>query len=147
MLSHVFANVIGERRHSGLISGPSTFKPPPRVTITDARRELWLKDLANPAISLRRLSRTIPHGIKGKSLLDQCINKRVPLDRAVWLAKCVNANELRSFKRKGAGGQLVVGGGEPKFNREWTVIVEQFIEAVLFNFGEEDDWQFRVQYA
>ncbi|EAQ89723.1 hypothetical protein CHGG_06342 [Chaetomium globosum CBS 148.51] len=86
-LSSVFTAVLGQRRHNGQITAPSTFKPPPRVTLTDTKRESWLKDLANPAISLRRLSRTIPHGIRGKILLEQCLNKRVPTDRAVWLIK------------------------------------------------------------
>jgi len=145
-LSSVYTGLIGERRNKGQITAPSTFKPPPRVTLTDTKREGWLKDLANPAMSLRRLSRTIPHGIRGRILLDQCLNKNVPTDRAVWLAKCVGINELRSFKRKGAGSSLVIGGGEAKFHKEWTVIVEQFVESVIFGF-EEAEWKAKVGYA
>ncbi|KAK5660677.1 hypothetical protein OQA88_12041 [Cercophora sp. LCS_1] len=145
-LSTMFANVLGERRQNAQITEPSTFKPPPRVTVTDAKRETWMKDLANPTTPLRRLSRTIPHSIRGRILLDQCLNKNVPTDRAVWLAKCVGVNELRSFKRKGAGSNLVIRGGEAKFHRDWTVIVEQFIEAVVFGF-EEPDWKAKVGYA
>jgi mediator of RNA polymerase II transcription subunit 12, fungi type len=103
-LSTIFMGVLGQRRHGGQITAPSTFKPPPRVTLTDTKREVWLKDLANPSITLRRLSRTIPHGIRGKGLLDQCLNKNVPTDRAVWLARCVGANEIRASKRKGVNG-------------------------------------------
>lgn len=145
-LSTMFANVIEQRRQNSQITGPSTFKPPPRVTVTDAKRESWMKDLANPTTPLRRLSRTIPHGIRGRILLDQCLSKNVPTDRAVWLAKCVGVNELRSFKRKGAGSNLVIGGGEAKFHRDWTVIVEQFIEAVIFG-PQEPDWKGKVGYA
>ncbi|KAK1833119.1 mediator of RNA polymerase II transcription subunit 12 [Podospora conica] len=145
-LSNVFASIIAERRHGGQITAPSTFKPPPRVTLTDTKREIWLKDLANPAISLRRLSRTIPHGIRGKILLEQCMNKKVPTDRAVWLARCVGINELRSFKRKGAGSSLVIGGGEAKFHKEWTGIVEQYLESVLFGL-DDPDYKVRVGYA
>ena len=133
-LSTIFMGVLNQRRHRGQITVPSTFKPPPRVTLTDTKREIWLKDLANPSISLRRLSRTIPHGIRGRTLLDQCLNKDVPTERAVWLAKCVGANEIRAFKRKGSSGAFVLGG-ELKWIRDWTVFVQQFVEAVVSAFG------------
>ncbi|KAH7158029.1 hypothetical protein B0J13DRAFT_618072 [Dactylonectria estremocensis] len=144
-LSTIFMGVLNQRRHRGQINAPSTFKPPPRVTLTDTKREVWLKDLANPAISLRRLSRTIPHGIRGRTLLDQCLNKDVPTERAVWLAKCVGANEIRAFKRKGVNGAFVMGG-ELKWARDWTVFVEQFVDAVVSGFGERE-WKARVTYA
>ncbi|KAI2617167.1 hypothetical protein GGR54DRAFT_649116 [Hypoxylon sp. NC1633] len=144
-LSTIFTSILNQRRHSGQITSASTFKPPPRVTLTDTKREIWLKDLANPAISLRRLSRTIPHGIRGKVLLDQCLNKNVPTDRAVWLAKCVGANEIRAFKRKGVNGTFVMGG-EAKWIRDWTVFVEQFVETVSNSFSE-NDWKAKVTYA
>ncbi|KAI0172517.1 hypothetical protein GGR52DRAFT_410406 [Hypoxylon sp. FL1284] len=144
-LSSIFTSIMNTRRHGGQITSASTFKPPPRVTLTDTKREIWLKDLANPAISLRRLSRTIPHGIRGKILLDQCLNKNVPTDRAVWLAKCVGANEIRAFKRKGVNGTFVMGG-EAKWVRDWTVFVEQFVETVVNAFSEHD-WKSKVTYA
>ncbi|KAF4997676.1 hypothetical protein FGRMN_3708 [Fusarium graminum] len=144
-LSTIFMGVLNQRRHRGQINAPSTFKPPPRVTLTDTKREVWLKDLANPAISLRRLSRTIPHGIRGRTLLDQCLNKNVPVERAVWLAKCVGANEIRGLKRKGVNGAFVMGG-ELKWARDWTVFVEQFVDAVVAGFTESD-WKNRVTYA
>ncbi|KAI1104008.1 hypothetical protein F4804DRAFT_342095 [Jackrogersella minutella] len=144
-LSTIFTGIMNQRRHSGQITSASTFKPPPRVTLTDTKREIWLKDLANPAISLRRLSRTIPHGIRGKVLLEQCLNKNVPTDRAVWLAKCVGANEIRAFKRKGVNGIFVMGG-EAKWIRDWTVFVEQFVESITNAFSE-NDWKTKVTYA
>ncbi|KAI1392389.1 uncharacterized protein F4822DRAFT_127718 [Hypoxylon trugodes] len=144
-LSTIFTSILNQRRHSGQINSASTFKPPPRVTLTDTKREIWLKDLANPAISLRRLSRTIPHGIRGKVLLEQCLNKNVPTDRAVWLAKCVGANEIRAFKRKGVNGIFVMGG-EAKWIRDWTVFVEQFVEAVTNAFNDSN-WKTKVTYA
>ncbi|KAH9889253.1 transcription mediator subunit Med12 [Xylariomycetidae sp. FL2044] len=144
-LSTIFTGILNQRRHSGQINSASTFKPPPRVTLTDTKREIWLKDLANPAISLRRLSRTIPHGIRGRILLDQCLNKNVPTDRAVWLAKCVGANEIRAFKRKGVNGTFVMGG-EVKWIRDWTLNIEQFVESVASAFAE-NDWKAKVTYA
>ncbi|KAH8662239.1 transcription mediator subunit Med12 [Xylariales sp. PMI_506] len=144
-LSTLFTGIMNQRRHSGQITSASTFKPPPRVTLTDTKREVWIRDLANPAISLRRLSRTIPHGIRGRVLLDQCLNKSVPTDRAVWLAKCVGANEIRAFKRKGVNGAFVMGG-ETKWYRDWTTHVEQFVDSVVSGFGDEE-WKTKVNYA
>ncbi|OLN86032.1 Mediator of RNA polymerase II transcription subunit 12 [Colletotrichum chlorophyti] len=146
LLSNIFVGVLNQRKLNGQISSPSTFKPPPRVTLTDTKREIWLRDLANPSISLRRLSRTIPHGIRGKVLLDHCLNKNVPTERAVWLVKCVGANEIRAFKRKGNGPGPFVMGGEAKWLRDWTVFVEQFVEGVSTTFGD-NDWKAKVQYA
>ncbi|KAJ0123071.1 transcription mediator subunit Med12 [Diaporthe amygdali] len=144
-LSTVFTGILGSRRHNGQINSASTFKPPPRVTVTDTKREAWLKDLANPTTSLRRLSRTIPHGIRGKGLLEQCLNKNIPTDRAVWLAKCVGANEVRAFKRKGVNGAVVMGG-EAKWVRDWTMFVEQFVDGVVSSF-EDAEWKAKVNYA
>jgi mediator of RNA polymerase II transcription subunit 12, fungi type len=144
-LSHILAGVLGHRKLGGQIKSASTFKPPPRVTLTDTKREVWLKDLANPTIPLRRLSRTIPHGIRGKALLDHCLNKDVPTDRAVWLAKCVGANEIRAFKRKGVNGVTTMGG-EAKWTKDWTLSVEQFVESVLAGV-EESGWKEKVNYA
>ena len=144
-LSTIFMGVLNQRRHRGQITAPSTFKPPPRVTLTDTKREVWLKDLANPTISLRRLSRTIPHGIRGKTLLEQCLNKNVPTERAVWLAKCVGANEIRAFKRKGVSGAFAMGG-ESKWIRDWTVFVEQFVDSVASSF-DDPNWRTKITYA
>ncbi|KAI1749282.1 transcription mediator subunit Med12 [Xylaria castorea] len=144
-LSTIFTNILSQRRHIGQITSPSTFKPPPRVTLTDSKREAWVKELAKPNVPLRKLSRTIPHGIRGRILLDQCLNKNVPTDRAVWLAKCVGANEIRAFKRKGVNNTFVMGG-EVKWIRDWTLCVEQFVETIIGAFTEED-WKSKVTYA
>jgi mediator of RNA polymerase II transcription subunit 12 len=145
MLSSVFAAALEKRQNHNTIHAPSTFKPPPRVTLTDNKREGWLRDLANPTVPLRRLSRTIPHGIRGKVLLDQCLGKWIPVARAVWLAKCVGANEIRAFKRKGTSGALAVGL-EAKWVREWTANVQQFVEGV-FSAPKSSDWKAKMTYA
>ncbi|RKF59094.1 Mediator of RNA polymerase II transcription subunit 12 [Golovinomyces cichoracearum] len=142
-LSSVFTNILAQRRAHGQITTSSTFKPPPRVTVTDTKREMWLKDLANPTMSLRRLSRSIPHGIRGKVLLEQSLRKNIPIERAVWLAKCVGANELRAFRRKGVSGTLAMGG-EAKWIRDFTLCVEQFLESIIEACRETD---FKVKFA
>ncbi|KAJ5233688.1 uncharacterized protein N7469_005454 [Penicillium citrinum] len=145
MLSNVFTAVLEKRQNHSTVHAPSTFKPPPRVTLTDNKREGWLRDLANPSVPLRRLSRTIPHGIRGKVLLDQCLGKWIPVARAVWLAKCVGANEIRAFKRKGTSGALAVGL-EAKWVRDWTCNVQQFVEGV-FNSPKSLNWKSKMTYV
>ncbi|QSS58957.1 hypothetical protein I7I51_08387 [Histoplasma capsulatum] len=145
LLSSVFAAALEKRQALCTITAASTFRPPPRVTLTDIKREAWLRDLANPSIPLRRLSRTIPHGIRGKLLLDQCLGKSIPICRAIWLAKCVGANELRAFKRKGTSAG-VASGLETKWVRDWTVSVQQFIEGVIASFGDAS-WKLRISYS
>lgn len=145
MLSSVFAAALEKRQSHNTIHAPSTFKPPPRVTLTDNKREAWLRDLANPSVPLRRLSRTIPHGVRGKILLDQCLGKWIPVARAIWLAKCVGANEIRAFKRKGTSGALAVGL-EAKWVRDWTTNVQQFVEGV-FAAPKSPDWKAKMTYA
>ncbi|KAF7125224.1 hypothetical protein CNMCM5793_001333 [Aspergillus hiratsukae] len=145
ILSSVFAAALEKRQGHSMVTAPSTFKPPPRVTLTDNKREAWLRDLANPSVPLRRLSRTIPHGIRGRVLLDQCLTKLVPVGRAVWLAKCVGANEIRAFKRKGTSGALAIGL-EAKWVRDWTANVQQFLEGVITSCGVAD-WKMKMTYA
>ncbi|KAM0704362.1 hypothetical protein Q7P35_008596 [Cladosporium inversicolor] len=144
-LSHLFTQVLDKRQGLAKCTAPSTFKPPPRVTVTDTKREAWLKDLANTNIPLRRQSRTIPHGIRGKLLMEQCLAKSIPLQRAVWLAKCVGANELRSFRRKGVSGSSAAQG-ETKWVRDWTISVEQFLESTAGACGQEN-WRAKIDYA
>ena len=145
VLSSLFVSALERRQEHGTVSLKSTFKPPPRVTLTDTKREAWLKDLADSAIPLRRLSRTIPHGIRGKVLLEHCLTKNIPVWRAVWLAKCVGANEIRAFKRKGASASFV-SGGENKWIKEWTGHVEQFLENLVEACGAPD-WRSKITYA
>ncbi|OJD27562.1 hypothetical protein ACJ73_01041 [Blastomyces percursus] len=145
LLSSVFAAALEKRQALCTITADSTFRPPPRVTLTDIKREAWLRDLANPAVPLRRLSRTIPHGIRGKVLLDQCLGKSIPICRAIWLAKCVGANELRAFKRKGTSAG-VASGLEAKWVRDWTINVQQFVEGVIAGIGDAN-WRLKISYS
>jgi mediator of RNA polymerase II transcription subunit 12 len=138
ILSSFFISSLDQRQAENSVHSKSTFKPPPRVTLTDTKREAWLKDLAESDIPLRRLSRTIPHGIRGKVLLEHCLAKNIPTWRAVWLAKCVGANEIRAFKRKGASN-VFSSGGEAKWIREWTGNVQQFIESLIHTGKIEDE--------
>lgn len=145
VLSSLLVSTLNRRQAHGTVTANCTFKPPPRVTLTDTKREIWLRDLANPDIPLRRLSRTIPHGIRGKALLDQCMAKNIGTDRAIWLAKCVGANEIRAFKRKGTSGAFAAGG-EAKWIKDWTINVEQFVEGIISRCGSPE-WKSQISYG
>lgn len=135
-------------REKNHIPPSSQFKLPPRVTVTDTRRENWLRDLTNAAIPLRKLSRTIPHGLRGRVLLEQCMLKSVPVDRAMWLARCVGAQELRAFKRKGTANVSALAESELRWLKDWTLTVQQFVEAFLAELSlEAGTGEDRLQYA
>lgn len=138
-LSSLFVAVLEKRQACGRITAPNCFKPPPRLTLRDSTREAWLRDLANPAVGLRRLSRTIPHGITGAALLDHCLEKNIPVARAIWLTKCVGINEMRSHKRNRQAGTIT-------WVRGWTSSVEHFLEGVIAGIGQPE-WKPRVTYA
>jgi mediator of RNA polymerase II transcription subunit 12 len=138
-LSTLFVAVLEKRQSSNRLTVPNTFKPPPRLTLRDSTRETWLRDLANPTVTLRRLSRTIPHGITGKVLLEQCLNKDLPIPRAIWLIKCVGINEMRTHKRNGQAGTIT-------WVRGWTSSVEQFLDSIITAVGQPD-WKPRINYA
>ena len=144
-LSVFFSLVLDQKSNHGTISSVSTFKPPPRVTLTETKRKSWIADLANSDVLLRRLSRTIPQGIRGQALLDQCLQSAVPFSRAIWFAKCVCANEIRTLKRKGTTPAIAMGA-ESKWLREWTINVEQFLESHLAQ-SSTSDWKPNIRYA
>lgn len=144
-MSSLLVALLEKRQATGRVSATSTFKPPPRVTFKDKRREEWLHDLANPTVALRLLSRTIPHGLRGKGLLEQCLSKNIPSSRAVWLVKCVGANEMRAFKRKGYAG-VMGSAGELKWIREWTTHVEQFVDNAI-EADCDETWKAKMTYT
>jgi len=63
------------------------------VTLTDAKREAWFADLANPDVPLQRLGNSVPHGAKGQDLLDLLQTNNVAIPRAVWFLRVFGANE------------------------------------------------------
>ena len=145
VLSALLSSALKQRERHNTTTAATTFKPPPRVTLTDTKKETWLRDLADSGIPLRRLSRTIPHGIRGRILLDHCLSKDIPISRAIWLVKCVGANEIRACKRKGTSGNFMVGG-EAKWVKDWTVNVEQFLGSIIDHCGSED-WKASINYG
>lgn len=144
-LSALFSLVLDRKAKHGALSTSSTFRPPPRVTLTEAKRKSWIADLADENVPLRRLSRTIPQGVRGAALLEQCLIHNVPSNRAIWFVKCVGANEIRTLKRKGANPTVIIGA-EHKWLRDWTMNIEQFLEIAVGRCGSQD-WLKSLRYC
>jgi mediator of RNA polymerase II transcription subunit 12, fungi type len=144
-LSALYGSAMQQRAQNQRITSGSVFKPPPRVTLTETKRKAWLSDLANDTVPLRKLSRTIPQGIRGQLLLEQCLTNTVPISRAIWFAKCVGANEIRTLKRKGTSPTFAVSA-EAKWSKDWTTNIQQFIEALVKDCGNPD-WRTNISYG
>lgn len=145
-LSTHFLHAIEVRAQNNRV-GQGTHKPPPRVTLTDQKREAWLKDLANVEVPLRRLARTIPHGVRNRTLIEQCVAKKIPISRAVWFVRCVSTNELRGLKRK--------GGANIEFSwvQDWTAQVVESMEKLSHDYLKfeafeqaKESWKLNVNY-
>ena len=149
--SQFILSVLQQRHKEGLIKTPTTFRVPPRVTLTDQKREQYLRDLANPSQSLRRLARGVPHGIRGRHLLEQVCSKNVPVNRAIWFIRVISVNELRAVKRKGLT-RGAMESVESKWVVEWTGQVALFLETVIEECGKEKKnevsqrWRLRMTY-
>jgi len=154
LLSNSILQILSLRHGSNsALKGPVVFKPPPRVMLTDAKREAWLHDLADDAVPLRKLSRTVPHGLRGGSLLDALLTRCIPYTRAIWFTRCVGANELRSLRRKGNTAASQAGDYTLQWTMEWTTTTFTWLTSILLTLPEQssekatDDWRERATYA
>lgn len=137
-LSGFMVSVADQRDKLNRIRERKSFRPPPRVTLTEHNRIKWLENLANPQVPLKNLSRAVPHGIKNKALLEQCAEHRIPIPRAIWLIRCVSINEQTVIKRKGSSTHL------HGWVSNWTDQVTSFLAK---NYELTADWRSRFHYA
>lgn len=146
LMSQVFVDAMHKRRVFNGIKSSAPFKPPPRVTLTEQKKEIWLKRLSDPRISLNELSRSIPHGLRNKTLLEQCLSHRVFISRALWLIKCVASNEQRQLRRKNSYSSNI-----NKWIIEWTEQVTSFFEATIISCVngtlDKEVWRQRLNYT
>lgn len=144
-LSTLFSLVLEQKTRQGALPSTSTFRPPPRVTLTEAKRRTWIADLADGSVPLRKLSRTIPQGIRGAQLLELCSSNNIPVNRALWFVKCVGANEVRTLKRKGAAANAAAGA-ETIWLKDWTGSIESFLGTSIEQTTTEQ-WSTSWRYA
>lgn len=134
-LSYFLVKSMQTREKSSRLDKAWAFKPPPRATLNGQMREAWLQDLASPNVPLRKLGRTIPHGIRHRSLLEQCCSREIPVSRAVWCARCVGIAEMRNRPRRG-NVSSTQSSSDTLWIREWTKEVIDFYEKNLKSCGE-----------
>lgn len=79
---------------NSLIFRDHTFKIPARFTLHESKKLSFVADLANPSVPLHRLTKSIPHGYKGLDLLEMLWKNGVSLERGIWFAKVIGANEM-----------------------------------------------------
>lgn len=125
--------VINKIRYSS-----NNFKIPTRVTLTAAKREAWLKDLANPDVPLQQVSTKLPHGIRNKVLIECMCSMNVPITRAIWFTKCALFSELSLLGRKFQSKQNAIPAAassmlpslavfESRWLQEWTLQVADYL--------------------
>jgi mediator of RNA polymerase II transcription subunit 12, fungi type len=84
------------KKESNPLSRSSTYKPPERRTIAEARKIAWIADLANPDVPLSRLGTFVPAIPRGPDLLDLLEANHVPTPRAVWYIRVIGSADLVS---------------------------------------------------
>lgn len=110
---------------------PFQCRIPPRVTLNDLKLGAYIRDLADPAVPLSRLARSVPHGYRGDKMLDMLWSggapagsnsayfnsavattssanaerKSVEIPRAVWFIRVVGASEIVSSAPRAISAQ------------------------------------------
>ncbi|KAF9107477.1 RNA polymerase II mediator complex subunit [Mortierella sp. AM989] len=126
-LGAFMVEVLKKRQESNKIIGPSTFRPPSRATLNDQKKEQWMSDLSG-SVSLRRLSKSVPHGFKGDKLLESLAQRQVPMLRATWYIKIVALSEMQANRSRPTNTQ-------DQYSTGWTGVVNKFLTKQL---GEID---------
>ncbi|GAA6061332.1 hypothetical protein JCM10212_003222 [Sporobolomyces blumeae] len=117
------------RREANLPTyGPSTFRLPSRITLTDSKRETWFSDLANPSVPLSKLSRSVPHGYKGEKGLDMLSARKVEVSRAVWFVRAFGGVEIQSLAKSRPVSTAIA-----QYTQEFTTVVCEFVRKQLLD--------------
>ncbi|KAI8365718.1 hypothetical protein BD560DRAFT_156584 [Blakeslea trispora] len=124
-LGSFMVDVLQRQNRAGVMTGPSSFKAPIRITLSDTKREQWMQDLAGGVVPLRKLARNVPHGFKGEKLLETLASKQVPFLRATWYIKIVGLSEMSQRNASNATTSL---GPQPI---QWTAIVTGHLKKQL----------------
>ena len=149
LMGDVMMKALVERHKMNRIRGKSTYRPPPRVTLTEHKREMWMRKLADSSIPLKKLSKAVPHGLRNKMLLLQCLKHNIPISRAIWLIKCISSNEQRQLRRRASNStsvSLLFG----RWTVEWTEQVCMFLEHIYKSCSDgqnKEKWKLSMDYS
>ncbi|KAF9427721.1 RNA polymerase II mediator complex subunit [Podila epigama] len=125
-LGAFMVEVFKKRQEASRISGHvykrQYFSPPSRATLNDQKKEQWLTDLSGTT-SLRKLSKSVPHGFKSEKLLEVLAQRQVPMLRATWYIKIVALSEMQSQRSRPST--------QHKYSTDWTITVNSFLKKQL----------------
>ncbi|KAF9981469.1 RNA polymerase II mediator complex subunit [Mortierella antarctica] len=128
-LGAFMVEVLKKRQESSKIIGPSTFRPPSRATLNDQKKEQWMTDLSGTT-SLRRLSKSVPHGFKSEKLLEALAQRQVPMLRATWYIKIVALSEMQAQRSRPSSTQN-------QYSTDWTMTVNMFLKKQLLEISPQ----------
>lgn len=144
LLGNLFECVRDHRRSGAqIVDAPTPL--PPRVTLNDAKLREYVRQLADPHVPLYQLAERIPHGFRGARLLDMLLHgslpgspsaRSVPLSRALWLIRMIGALELDTPH-----------ADVPKYTRDWTRRVLQWMSELMASLCEPTAWAAHWSYA
>ena len=112
----------------------------PKLNMGDKVR--WLNELAGDT-PLRELAGRVPHGLKGKTLLEALSDKQPPLLRASWCVKCVYLN-----KDNGRGVGTMPAAAQRGL--EWTRCMTEYLSDLRVNAAATTEkawprWEFTIK--
>ncbi|KAL6451802.1 SRB8 Mediator of RNA polymerase II transcription subunit 12 [Candida maltosa Xu316] len=120
------------------------FKIPSRVTLTSNKRDVWLNELANPNVNMSKIGEKIPHGLRNKVLIEAICSRNVPMNRSIWLTKCVLYGELITLRRKHQNrlsitnsSMRMAGTVTEKFEIHWLQEWTQQVTDYILKFSKE----------
>ncbi|KAI5959339.1 SRB8 [Candida theae] len=113
------------------------FKIPQKITLTASKRENWLNELSNSDVPLKKIGERIPHGIRGKVLIDALCARFTPMNRALWFTKCVLFSEILALRRKYQSKMPPESTSSEKFELHWLQDWTQQVAACMFKMAQD----------
>jgi mediator of RNA polymerase II transcription subunit 12, fungi type len=62
--------------------------------MSEMKRDLWLVELASHKSLQEVASAKIPMGFKPDTALEACVDRQIPISRAIWFIKCVGSQDM-----------------------------------------------------
>lgn len=80
--------------------------------------------------SLRRLSKSVPHGFKSEKLLEALAQRQVPMLRATWYIKIIALSEMQAQRSRPSSTQN-------QYSTDWTMTVHMFLKKQLLEINPQ----------
>ncbi|KAJ1673534.1 hypothetical protein EV182_005048, partial [Spiromyces aspiralis] len=114
----------------GLVTDQTVPRMPTQLVQPEDKRELWLRNVANPEIPLSVLANMLPYCERGERLLDKLCSNRTPPSRALWVIKLVGISEMLAQHNRNVSHVELKMLSE-KYSEHWTQTFMSFLEKRL----------------